>query len=359
MRGRHDMRLTTGVAATALATIALSSAGFAGEAVNIGMCVTWPSYAFYEIAIQKGLAAGYDINLIAFDDPLGGHAALAAGQIDVYECTGDYTPLAIERGTGVVNVGFANPSYGVDHIVTAPDVTAENIKGRRIAAPQAYIGQLLMGVWLDSIGVSIDDVEWVNLNSDEAVGPMMSGDLAAAYLYEPWITKVMDNLPGSQSATDTSQPEMLRTGIFTDVIYMNGDFVKNRRKAAVDMLRARWDSVGWWHDHTPEGNEILAEKLRWPVEDVESVNGTNGKYRDQGNYMYDFDEAARACGVLEGEPPFGLPNGAIPDVVKYINEWWIRLGLMNKVVDPNLGVDCSLLGDLVAEGYRQSLTAHE
>jgi NitT/TauT family transport system substrate-binding protein len=352
------MKRTIGAALAAAALLASTAFATAKETVNIGMCVSWPGYAMHEIAAKQGLAPDYDINLIAFDDPLGGHAALAAGQIDIYECTGDYTPLAVERGTGVVNVAFANPSYGVDHIILAPDVEPSNIKGRRIAAPQAYIGQLLMGVWLDSVGVDINDVEWVNLNSDEAVGPMMSGDLAAAYLYEPWITKVFDNLPGSKSAIDTSNPYMLKTGIFTDVIYMNGDFIKKRRQAALDMLRARWDAIGWWHDHTKEGNQIMAEKLRWPIEDVESVIGTNGKFLTGGIYMYDFDEAARVCGVLDGDAPFELGHGVMVQVTKTINEWWVRLGLMKTVNDPSSGIDCSLLGDLVASGYRQTLTAN-
>jgi len=330
----------------------------AAETVNVGMCVSWPGYSFLEIANQKDLAPDYDFNIIAFDDPLGGHSALAAGQIDVYECTGDYAPLAVARGTGVVDVAFANPSYGVDHIVAAPGIDAETIKGKRIAAPQAYIGQLEMGVFLDHIGVGIDDVTWVNLNADEAVGPMMSGDLAAAYLYEPWITKVLENLPGSRSAANTAEPYMSESGIFMDVVYMNPDFIKNRREAAIATLKARWDGVGWWNANTAEGNEIIAEKLRWPVEDVESVIGTNGKYKEQGNFQYDFDEAARACGVLEGDPPLGLENGAIIRVTETINDWWIRLGLMDEKIDASKGVDCSLMGDLVKSGYRQSLTPH-
>lgn len=344
------------VAAAALT--AVSNGAMAAETINVGLCVSWPGYAMLELAQQKGLAEGYEINSVIFDDPLGGHAALAAGQIDIYECTGDYTPLAIERGTGVVNVGFANPSYGVDHIILAPGVTAENIQGQSIGAPQAYIGQLQMGVWLDSIDVPFDSVEWVNLLADEAVGPMLSGDLAAAYLYEPWITKVMDNLPGSSSAADTGEDWMLQTGIFTDVIYMNGDFIANRRDAALDMLKARYEAVGWWNENTEEGNQLMSEFLRWPLADVESVIGTNGKFLEGGIYMYDFNESAQLCGVLEGEPPFDIGNGSIEKVITTINEYWVRIGLMSEVQDAAKGIDCSLMGDLVEAGYRQSITAH-
>ena len=348
-------------AAAAAITMALAvpAGASAKEQINIGICVSWPGYAMHEIAREKGLADDYDINMVIFDDPLGGHAALAAGQIDIYECTGDYTPLAIERGSGVVSVAFANPSYGVDHIILAPDIDPSNMKGKRIGAPQAYIGQLLMGVWLDSKGVSLDDVEWVNLLADEAVGPMLSGDLAAAYLYEPWITKVMENLPGSSSAVHTADPDMLKTGIFMDVVYMNGDFLSNRRQAALDMMKARFDALGWWNENTAEGNEILSKFLKWPLADVESVIGTNGKFLDGGIYMYDFNESAQVCGVLEGEPPFEIGNGSMEQVVSNINEWWVRLGLMKEVHDSSAGVDCSLMAELIKGGYTQSLKAND
>ena len=39
-----------------------------------------------------------------------------------------------------------------------------------------------MGLFLDKNGILPGEVNWVNLNADEAVGPMMSGDLAAAYV---------------------------------------------------------------------------------------------------------------------------------------------------------------------------------
>ena len=232
-------RLLRGTTGALLLGAGLSGAAQAAQTVNVGICVSWPGYAMLKIANEKGLAPGYDFNLVIFNDPIGGHLALAAGQIDVYECTGDYTPIAAERGTPVANVAFTNPSYGVDHIIMSPGIDATNIKGKKVAAPQAYIGHLLMGLMLDSINVGVKDVEWVNLNSDEAVGPMMSGDLAAAYLYEPWISKVMENKPGATSAIDTANPAMLRTGIFMDVVYMNTDFIKKNRAAALARLKAR------------------------------------------------------------------------------------------------------------------------
>ena len=109
----------------------------ASEKVNIGICVSWPGYAMYEVVRQKNLAPNYDLNLTIFEDPIGGHSALAAGQIDIYLCTGDYTPLTIGSKTPVANVAFLNPSYGVDHIVLSPNQEINALKGKKVSAPQA------------------------------------------------------------------------------------------------------------------------------------------------------------------------------------------------------------------------------
>jgi NitT/TauT family transport system substrate-binding protein len=346
----------------ALGTAALigfgAQAALAKETVKVGICVSWPGYSMYEVVKQKNLAPDYEIEQTIFEDPVGGHSALAAGQIDIYLCTNDYTPIAAEQDKGEVNVTLTSPSYGVDQIALAPNITPADIKGKKVAAPQAYIGQLLMGVWLDSQGIGPGDVEWVNLNADEAVGPMISGDLAAAYLYEPWTSKLMEALPGATVGGSSADPGMLQTAIFMDVMYMNKTFIAERRKAALDMLRAHWQAVQAWHDDTAGTNQIFADFLKWPLADVEGVIGTNGKSLEGGVYIFDFDEAARACGVLEGDGPLGIKNGAMLSAAALINEWWVKLGLMKGTIDASKGVDCSLMGDLVKEGFRQSFAAN-
>lgn len=352
------MRNLTLALSFAAAAAFSAGAALAKETINVGVCVSWPGYAMLEVAKEKGLLPDYDLKITNFEDPLGGHAALAAGQIDVYGCTADYIPVAVASGLNEVNVAYLNPSYGVDHVILAAGMTPDKLKGKKVAAPQAYIGQLLMGLWLDREGIAPGDVTWVNLNADEAVGPMLSGDLAAAYMYEPWISKVLEAAPGTKSVVDTTDPAMLKTGIFMDSIFMNKDFIAKRRAAAVAVLKAEWEARGYWHAHVEETNKLIATWLKWPVEDVASVIGTDGKSLKGGIYVFDFDEFARTCGVLDGEPPFGLPNGSMPGSVALTNDWWIKLGLMKKKIDPAQGIDCSLMGDLVKAGYRQSFSAN-
>ncbi|WP_067563598.1 ABC transporter substrate-binding protein [Halofilum ochraceum] len=353
---RHSL-LATVLAASSLLLAGITPAQ-AKETVNIGLNVSWPGFSFLEVARQKGLAEEYDLNLTIFEDPLGGHAALAAGQIDVYLSTAEYTPFTIARDTDVALVSMLNISYGVDKVVMTKDLSPEELKGRKVAAPQAYIGEILAGMWLDSIGLAPDDVEWVNLNADEAVGPAMSGDLAAAYMYEPWVTRVLENIDAASVVADTRQPRYLNTGIFMDAMYMNTEFIKNRRTAAKDMIKARFQGVEYWNENTDEVNQLFADYLQWSKADVESVVGTNGKYLEDGLYMLDFNEVAQICGALDGDPPHGIKNGSMAASVQLTNEWWVKLGLMDEVYDPEAGYDCSLTEELVDEGFRQSISAN-
>lgn len=352
------MRKLTALGAAVAVSLGFGAGAASSETINVGVCVSWPGYAMLELARQQNLLPDHDLNITIFEDPLGGHSALAVGQIDVYGCTAEYTPLIVDRGLDVVNVAFLNPSYGVDHIILSPEATEDALSGKKIAAPQAYIGHLLMGVWLDRQGITPDQVEWINLNADEAVGPMLSGDLSASYMYEPWISKILEASPGARSVVNTADPEVLKSGIFMDAMYMNKTFIAERREAAVAVLKARWDGLGYWNQNVEVANKAMAGFLQWPEDDIGYVVGTDGKSLEGGIYMLDFDESARICGVLDGNPPFGMENGSMAGSLQAINDWWIKLGLMENTVDAAAGVDCSLMGDLVVSGYRQSLTAN-
>lgn len=330
----------------------------AKEKVRIGVAVSWPGYAFYELARVKNMAPDYDLEITIFEDPIAGHNQLAAGNIDVYVSTLDYIPIAVENNLPIINVAFTNPSYGVDQVVLRPGMTPEGVKGQKVAAPEAFIGQILVGVWMEENGIKPSDVTWVNLNADEGVGPMISGDIAATYMYEPYTSKLVGAVKGTQIVADTSQQPYRKMGLFGDSIYMNANFIKDNRKAALDMLKVRWDAVQYWHDNTAEVNTMWAEYLKWPVEDIEFVTGTNGKDFEGGIYMFDFNESSQFCGTMKGVPAFGV-NGGFADAVKMTNEWWVKLGVLKGMHDPMKGFDCSLMGELAASGYSQSIQARK
>jgi len=324
----------------------------AAEKVKIASAVSWPAYAFWEIVKTQNLAPDLDIEVTVLNDPTGGYAMLSADQFQVYGSTIDYAPIAAEQGFPIRQVSLATLSNGIDQVMMAPNTKVEDLRGKRVAAPEAFVGQLLVGFWLQENGIQIDDVEWVNLNADEAAGALLGGDIALAYMYEPWTSKVMENLPGATLIAKSNQPLFQQTAMIGDAIYMNEKFITEHRETALKVMKAYWDAVQWWRDHPAEGNEILSKSLEWPVSDTEFVLGKDGTTMDtEGVYLYTFQEGATACGVADGDMPFGLIKGQIFKTYEIAAARWGDLGLVKSPAPADKGVDCSLMGDLVASGY--------
>ena len=63
--------------------------------------------------------------------------------------------------------------------------------------------------------------------------------------------------------------------------------------------------------------------------------------------------------MLDGDPPFEQKNGGIVTSVRDINDWWIKLGLLDTLHDPQQGIDCSLMAELSDSGFRQALQAQD
>lgn len=329
----------------------------AKEKIRIGAAVSWPNYSLYELARVRNLAPDYDLEITILEDPIAGHNMLSTGQLDILLSTPDYAPIAVANNLDEVNVALIGLSYGADQIVLAPGVEPAQLPGKKVSAPDAFIGQIVMGLWLEQQGIDFKSVTWVNLNADQAAGPIIAKDIAAAHMYEPWTSKLMESVPGARVVADSSQEIYTRRGTLGDSIFMNRKFIQEKRKAAIDMLALHWKAVQLWHDDPRGTDAFLAKYLKWPEADVEAIMGTNGKFSKGGIYEYDFDQSARFCGVLDGEPPFKQRNGGYYDAMAETNRLWVKLSVLNKIDDTKKGLDCSLMGDLVKTGFRQAFDA--
>lgn len=333
------------------AAIAIRPAA-AAEKVKIASAVSWPAYAFWEIIRTQNLAPDLDLEVTVLNDPMGGYAMLATGQFQVYGSTIDYAPIATEQALPIRQVTLGSISNGVDQVMLAPGIKPEDLRGKRVAAPEAFVGHLLVGYWLRQQGIGISDVKWVNLNADEAAGAMLGGDIAAAYMYEPWTSKVMEELPGAVVIASSNQADIQQTAMIGDAIYMSESFLAEHRDTALKVLRAYFLAVQWWKDHPAEGNEIISKHLEWPVTDTEFVWGKDGTAMDvEGVYPYTFTEAAIGCGVSDGEMPFGLVKGQIFKAYEIAAENWKQLGLVKSAAPVEKAIDCSLISDLAASGF--------
>ena len=330
-----------------------SSSLAAKEEVRIAG-LTWPGYGFWLIAQEKGLAPDLEISYQAIEDPYQSFSLATAGQLDVVSSTIEFAPIAAAEGMPIKLVAYGNISYGTDKIVVGPGIeSAADLAGKKVAVLEGGLAQLYMAIWLEQNGVAYDQVEYVNLIMDDAASAMIGGDVAAAEFWDPFGPQVLKSRPDTRLAADSREPFWLENALIADALFMNADFIEQRREVALKTMRALYDAIAWWQENPEEGNRIIAEGMKMSMDDVVMVIGADGTGKDGGLYPYTFLEAARFCGAAPGDPPFGQSNGQIEDHWRMTNEWWLKFGQMSKTVEPSAGIDCSLLGDLHQSGYGQ------
>ncbi len=336
-----------------LAVAALFSAllvGAAGtvlakETVKIGH-FSWPGYGFLYVAQEKGLSPDLNFEFTIIEDPVQLFSLLSTNQLDTVFSTIEFGPIATAEDMGFKLISISNLGYGSDNIVVHPDIkTAADLKGKQVAVLEGGLSHIMMGIWLEENGVKWNEVEMVNLIAGDAAAAMISGNIAAAELWDPFGPQVLADLPGARSVSNSLEAKWLKSALIADAIFMSDEFTTKNRDIATKTIQAIFAGVEYWRKNPTEANAIIANSVGFPVEDVQAILGGENNPEDGGLYMYSLDEAGRFCGSIDGDPPFGQRNGQMEDHWKMTNEWWVKFGFMDRMVDSAKGTDCALLSE--------------
>lgn len=320
----------------------------AADKVNISL-FSWPGYGFWFIAKEKNLAPDLDMNITIIEDPYESFSLMSAGTLDVTSSTVEYGPIAADSGVPVKLVTYTNPSYGTDKIILAPGITsAEQLKGKSLAVLEGGLTQIFMGIWLEQNGVSINDVKFVNLIMDDAVGAMVGGTVAAGEFWEPFGSHVLEAMPKATVAAISSDPGWIETALLGDGMYMATPFIEKKPEVAAKVMKAYFDAVAYWKAHPEEGNKIIAKGLNFDVADVEKVLGKTGGIYKGGIVVFDQEQAGRFMGLLPGDPPLGMKNNQIVPHWKTTTEWWLKFGLIKSEHPMEDGIDLSPMKAMLA-----------
>jgi len=315
----------------------------AKELVRVGH-FTWPGYGFLYVAQEKNLSPDLEYEFTIIEDPIQLFSLLSSGKLDIVFSTVEFGPIAAAEDMGFKLVSFTNLSNGTDNIVVRSDIKeASDLIGETVAILEGGLSQMMVAIWLEENGVNVDDVNMVNLIAGDAAAAMTSGEIAAAELWDPFGTQVLNDLPGAHSVSNSREEKWAKTGLIGDAFFMSDTFLTENRETAVKTVKALFDSVEYWRANALEANKIIGDAIGFTESDVKLILGGDETPPDGGIYMYSLDDAARFCGVLPGEAPFGQPNGQAEANWNTTNDWWIRFGFMTKKVDFKEGTDCAIL----------------
>ncbi len=187
----------------------------------------WPGWVAWEVAIEKDwfAEAGIDVTFEWFDY-VASMDAFAAGQLDgVLMTNGD---TLVTGATGAIGkmIIIGDYSNGNDMLVAGPDIeTVADLKGKKVGVEVGFVGHLLLLNALEDAGLTEDDVELVNVPTNETPQVLASGDVSAIVAWQPSSGQALSLVAGSKALyTSADKP-----GLIYDVLAVSPQSLAENR----------------------------------------------------------------------------------------------------------------------------------
>lgn len=244
----------------------------------------YADYAPFFIAEEKGYFedAGVDVELISKSG--------SSGETYQQVSTGSIVAGGATWGAGLFNATKAGASISVIASVSripeegknpAPLMASEqsgitdakDLKGKKIGIPgDGGFGIYSVSRALDSVGLSLDDVELVNLTPGDIPPALANGSVDASWTIEPISSAITEKKLGHEILDVT-----YHSGVELGALAFNSEYVDKYPEAVTAFTAAYLRAVqeleaGGWDD--PADQAIIAEYTDLPVETLKSIGLT-------------------------------------------------------------------------------------
>lgn len=251
------------------------------EPIKIKMGIfPYSSYAPLYYAQAEGYYAeqGIEIEFVEFTKQSDAVAALASGQIDVSGGVLDVATLtAISEGTGlkiVADKGYVDPTstcpYGAwmvrnDLYASGELDDLNNIKGKKVVLTRAGFFEYAMDKLLTPNGLSVDDLEIVEMPAPARLEALQTGSIDIAQVGEPWITRTLD----ADAAKIWYPFETSQANAQYAVIWFGPSITQDNPEAGNRFMVAYLKAVQQYNEGKTERNvELMAEFIKSTPEDA-------------------------------------------------------------------------------------------
>ncbi|MFZ5639658.1 MAG: ABC transporter substrate-binding protein [Bacillota bacterium] len=238
-----------------------------GEPIKIGLS-PWPGWYPWYLVEEKGFFKKYGVNveLVWFPVYSDSLQALATGKIDGNSQTLSDTLAPASKGLPLKAVMVNDNSFGGDGVVAKPQYKSmADLRGKKVATELGTVDHLLMVTALDKAGMQESDVQYTNMTVNDAGPAFIAGNLDAAVLWEPFLTKAINEGKGKLIFSSADTP-----GLIPDLLVLNEGVIKERPDDVKKILMAWFDAMEWWQQNPDEALAIMAKKAETPVDEYKT-----------------------------------------------------------------------------------------
>ncbi|TDF91850.1 ABC transporter substrate-binding protein [Paenibacillus piri] len=243
-----------------------AGSGKAGGAAPVKLALSpWPGWFVWYLVKEKGFFEknGVNVELVWFPVYSDSLAALATGKVDANSQTLSDTLAPASKSIPLKAVLVNDNSNGGDGIVVKPGIQSlQDLKGKKVATELGTVDHLLMLTALNKSGMKEQDVNYVNMTVNDAGPAFIAGNLDAAVLWEPFLSKSIEEGKGKLLFSSKDTP-----GLIPDLLVFKEQFTKDRPDDVKKIMNAWFDALDYWKKNPDESLSIMAKAAETPLDE--------------------------------------------------------------------------------------------
>lgn len=298
--------------------------------VSLGM-VTWPDFMLFYLADEKGIFEknGLDVDIQEFSSTTDNSNAFIAGNLDFCTYASGETISPYANGGDLKVVILADKSNGCEGLVATSDIKSiKDLKGKTVATQYCSVDHMFLLTLLEDNGMSIDDINMVDMTIENAGNAFVAGQCDAACIWDPYFSQAKSS-GGTVLYSTADNPDLI-----SDVVATSSKMIEEKPEVVEAMVRSYYEAVEYWKEHPEEANEFMAKKMDVSVEEFEA--------QMNGLIVPDAKEALKAFTEAEDYSYWGYTQNTVE---KFMNE----LGVIDTDVDCGEMIDASFVEKIATE----------
>ncbi len=243
------------------------------------------------------------------------NSALKSGKIDALAAPVDYFVLSAGNRLETTTVMAIDESVGGDGIVAKKSIKSfQDLKGKKVAFQRGLPSEFFLRALLQQNGMSPDDLDTVDMETAQGGAAFIAGQVDAAVLWEPWLTKAKEEGNGDILASTKQYPNLI-----VDCLAFNSRVVEQSPEDVQKIVDVVLKAIAYWQKNPEEANQIMA-----PFFEVDAA-----KYAA-------ILSGARFTDLARNQEYFGTKEnpGPIFEVAKQASEIWLKAAIIQVPVNP-------------------------
>ena len=313
---KKSILLFLSIAFALLAIVAGCQSQSSKQVYRIGLG-PWIGFGPLYLAQEKGFfkEAGIQPELTVITGLAERNSSLKSGKVDALAAPIDYFVLSAGNRLETTTVMAIDESVGGDGLVAKKSIKSfQDLKGKKVAFQRGLPSEFFLRALLQRNGMSLEDLETFDMETAQGGAAFIAGQVDAAVVWEPWLTKAKESGNGYILASTKEYPNLI-----VDCLAFNQKVVEQSPKDVQKIVDAVLKAIAYWQKYPEEANKIMAP-------------------------FFDMD-AAKYAAILSGARFTDLPRnreffgtkekpGPIFEVAKQASDIWLKANVIKVSVKP-------------------------